>query len=343
MNGDDSTEESARLRRLIERGARMRPWSERERRALLVSLEQKLTRARAPMLGSRVPIFIGLCLIAAMVVGRERHRWSTPSAPTAERTPAKASVVPRQHRTEAPETAARVSAPRRIVVQGRGEITLESSAIASVPADLTARAGPLSFALERGRLAAQLVSAPDVPLSIVTPHAVIQVVSARFSILATESFAEVRVETGSLRMERGVRSLTVDAGASVRSNDPRLEARPPARAGWPAKLSCGKHARDGACLPRVALDAELAAENALLSLALSERDRGDASAALALLRDYERRFPRGRLTREVAIAMVRTLRREGLQLEACAHADDFARRFPDDRLTVSRLRTLCAE
>jgi hypothetical protein len=157
----------------------------------------------------------------------------------------------------------------------------------------------------------------------------------------------VAVQHGRVRVERAGRAIFVDGGQSIRSDDARFESAAPARVKRePVRRErCGPQsssAEYGSCLRRLSSGSGLNAENALLSLALLERDqRADGDAALAWLEEYERRFPRGVLTREVALAMVRTLRATARQERACAYADGYTLRFPDDPSTAARLRADC--
>jgi outer membrane protein assembly factor BamD (BamD/ComL family) len=69
--------------------------------------------------------------------------------------------------------------------------------------------------------------------------------------------------------------------------------------------------------------------------------RGDPNGALELLRQYDRRFPTGRLQAERAAAGVLALCGAGRSTEAKAAAERFQRRWPRSPL-APRVASTCA-
>ena len=246
--------------------------------------------------------------------------------------------------------------PRSISLGGRGEITLERDTVARLATPgAAAGVGPRIVELQRGRLLADVATrAADEPLSIITPHVVVLVVGTRFTVAVDSDATDVTVEHGRVRVERDGRSVFVGAGESLRSDDRRFTppvaapartaaVRPSSRGGKVRSCTAAASSSDRAsCLRRVARGTDLAAENALVALALLERTQhADRAAALARLEEYERRFPGGTLTREVALLTVRTLVESGAQREACAYAERYAARLPEDHVTLARLHASC--
>jgi hypothetical protein len=341
--------EPALLRHLIEQGGRVRPLAEVERRALLTQLERslkarKLVRARQVV----VPLAALASLALVVLLSLAQH------PPTASK-PLAHTTQPATHPLARTTPAAK---ERVLQLGGRGELVLSQDALVELPADLERGAhSPVLIALQRGTLSASVgPRAPDEPLSIVTPHVVVTVVGTRFSVRVEAGLSTVSVEHGRVRVEpagvatglaqAAARALFVDGGESVRSDDLRFERPRPAQ----RKRALAEHVcaaptsrTDRACLSQLTQGRGLAAENALVALALLERDqRHDSDAALLRLREYERRFPRGRLSQEVALSMVGTLLQRGQGREACAYAAAYARRFPADAATSQRLAAGCA-
>ena len=230
-------------------------------------------------------------------------------------------------------------------IGGRGELEVASDAKLVVPSEAELAAHhPLRIRLERGRVEARVEPrAPDEPFAIATPHLEVVVVGTRFSVAVEAAVTTVTVEHGRVRVEKAGRSVLLDAGQTLRSDDARLDPAPLSAS--PSKARCGSAGDPPlrrACLARAAGGSGLEAQNALLSLGLLERELGDRPAALARFREYQRRHPRGVLAPEVALALVQTLMREGQPAEARAAAEDYARRFPGDTATAQRLRALAA-
>jgi hypothetical protein len=352
--GKPPSDEPALLRHLIEQGGRLRPLADRERRSLLARIEASLEARRRGGVKRLVVPLAAMASVALAVVhwtqpvveGAARSVAATPVANTStSRAPGLAPQAPAHPALAAlalPQASARV-----IALGGRGEIVLEQGARATLPPDVIAGGThPVRVALQRGTLRASVAArAAHEPLSIVTPQLLVTVVGTRFSVQVDADLTTVSVEHGLVRVERAGNSVLVAGGESVRSDDVRFlrPARPQPRRSGPEHCSVpAKHPADRACLARQAQGRGLAAENALLALALLERDLlDDSSAALARLRQYERRFPRGRLRQEVALATVRTLQQRDARSEACAYAADYARRFPADAVMSRRLGAGC--
>lgn len=85
----------------------------------------------------------------------------------------------------------------------------------------------------------------------------------------------------------------------------------------------------------------LAAEVALLARANGAVSRGDPNGALELLRQYDRRFPSGRLQAERAAAGVLALCGAGRSTQAQAAAERFQKRWPRSPL-AARVASTCA-
>jgi hypothetical protein len=276
--------------------------------------------------------------------------------------------------------APRVDGARTVSLQGRGELVLAPHTVATLPPSLDALAqGAVSVHLESGRIDATVSPrGADEPFSIVTPQVTVVVVGTRFSVEVDGSATTVGVEHGRVRVEGPRGSAFVGAGESIRSDDAsfgrssagsaqgrvplaavpppeamRVPASEPAAAATRASRfepatrppSCAGLNLGGRrdCLSRAASSRGLDGENALLSLALFERNElGDGAAAVSHLREHQRRYPNGALAPEVALALAATLAAGGATEAACTTADDYARRFPRDHTTIERLRTFCA-
>jgi hypothetical protein len=275
-------------------------------------------------------------------------------------TPAKTTeTVPAILQPRAAEVVAKVPAlepaegPRAVSLQGRGELILAPHTMARLPPALEAFThGAVRIGLQSGRIDATVSPrTADEPFSIVTPQLTVVVVGTRFSVTVAGDMTSVSVEHGRVRVEKGVTSVFVGAGESVRSDDQSLEPRAvvtdsAAHQGTVTASAkpCVEHdpVRKRACLERAARIPGLSGENALFSLALLERDKlGDGAGALSHLRAYERRYPNGALAPEVALALAATLSGSGANDAACVTAASYANRFPGDRPTIERLEKFC--
>ncbi len=85
----------------------------------------------------------------------------------------------------------------------------------------------------------------------------------------------------------------------------------------------------------------LAAEVAVLRIARSKLNGGDAAGALAALNDYERERPAGALGQERAVVRVLALCQLG-RTEEARHAGELLIRLAPDSPTAKRLRGTCA-
>jgi hypothetical protein len=365
------------LSRLIEAGSRIVSLREGERSALFERVERRRTRADR----ARRWAVAGTGLAGALALGAFVLSWSGSSAPnaaapnavtlsgtgTAVEAGANGALAGADAQPSAPvgpgnaATASGAAPPpsgasspadgaqpqvRRLSLGARGELELDADAQVAVPsADELGAHQPLRIRLERGRVLASVAPrAPDAPFSIATPHLQVIVVGTRFSVTVDPAATTVAVEHGRVRVERAGRSLLLDAGQTLRSDDARLNPAPKSlRPSQPACSAADPPWRRRACLTEAAAGRGLGAQNALLSLGLLERDElGDRAAALARFREYERRHPRGVLVPEVALALVQTLMLEGQPALARAAVEDYARRFPDDAVTARRLHALAA-
>lgn len=344
MTAPHPDEEPSVLRRLIRDGARVRPLSERERNELVDELHGRVV-ARAAAQTARRRAAIGVA--CTIVVGLSLATLDFDAARTAE-APRPATAEPARAVSPAPrdDAGARAPAPaplrlpRRVSLAGRGEITLEADAVARLPEGVATRtAGPVQIDLEQGQLSASVAPRRrDEPLSIVTPQVAVVVIGTRFSVTVLAGVTTVRVMHGRVRVERAGQSVFVDGGGSLRSDDPRFVAASDAR----GAALCTDRKQRRRCLRRVARGSDLAAENALFALALLDHDeQGRPETALSHLHAYEHRFPRGVLSAEVALTVVRIHREQGHAPEACAAAQRYAQRFADAPSTLDKLQSGC--
>jgi len=90
--------------------------------------------------------------------------------------------------------------------------------------------------------------------------------------------------------------------------------------------------------PRAHSASALAAELGALDAARSRLAAGDAASALALLDDYSRAYPRGRLVLEAEVLRIDALAKSGQMAQAKKRAELFLKRHPKSVL-ASRVRT----
>ncbi|MET0342774.1 MAG: FecR family protein [Polyangiales bacterium] len=324
----DPGEEPEALQRLIARGGRVRPLDDRERAVLLARFRRRGDEVDAPP--RRVGAALGLALgaigalggVAALRLQDDSEHVPPParSASAATQTGRASTHAHAYADAGVATTAQNVRTARRFSLGGRGEIALTGDVVARVPPALEAGGqGSIEVALERGTLTASVgPRRQQEPLSIVTPHVAVVVIGTRFSVVVEGDQTKVAVEHGRVRVDRGARSVFVDAGDALKSDDPRLA--PPPDSPFPASSApCADAPQRRRCLREAARGRGLAAENALFALALHERDeRRDPDAALSLLRTYVRRFPRGVLVPDAVLTAARLLRETGREQEACA-------------------------
>lgn len=94
--------------------------------------------------------------------------------------------------------------------------------------------------------------------------------------------------------------------------------------------------------PRTSSASALTAELGALDAARSRLSSGDASGALALLDDYARTYPRGRLVLEAEVLRIDALAKSGQMSAAKRRAEAFLKRHPNSVL-ASRVRTYLTE
>jgi hypothetical protein len=94
--------------------------------------------------------------------------------------------------------------------------------------------------------------------------------------------------------------------------------------------------------PRASSASALTAELGALDAARSRLSSGDASGALALLDDYARSYPRGRLVLEAEVLRIDALAKSGQMSAAKRRAEAFLKRHPNSVL-ASRVRTYLTE
>jgi hypothetical protein len=94
--------------------------------------------------------------------------------------------------------------------------------------------------------------------------------------------------------------------------------------------------------PRAATASALTAELGALDAARSRLSAGDASAALSLLDEYSRSYPRGRLVLEAEVLRIDALAKSGQHGAAKRRAEAFLKRHPNSVL-ASRVRTYLTE
>jgi ferric-dicitrate binding protein FerR (iron transport regulator) len=319
------------LDRLVARAKVVQRLTPRERAELWNDLQLRSERrAGRPWLG----LTLGLAVLAAVVlvlsVGRGRGHHEASVAPAGE-----------VRSTTAAASAEGVVQTRTVHLGTRCDLFLSPDAEVTLPPRLDAnRRGAYQVRLLRGRIAAVVGRrGADEPLAVVTDQLRVSVVGTRFSVALEEDVTSVAVEEGKVKVESAAGMVMLTAGQSIRSDDPLLAG---AQATAPEPCAAGSLDARRACFAQAAAGAGLLAENALYALGLLERDQAhDPGAALARFREYERRFPRGVLAPEVALARAATLLRAGRGDEACAVADAFLRRFPRDQATYGRLSVIC--
>lgn len=313
------------LRRLTADGSAVRPMTADQREELWRTLTW---RARSPRRSVWRPLLVVATTAALVLVWAAR-------TPGPDQTKVARKVAPN---VPAASIGGTGRPQARVVHLGnRGELELRADAQLTLPPRVDAnQRGTYRVRLEHGQLAAAVgPRGADEPLAVETPQLAVIVVGTRFSVEVSDDLTSVAVTEGRVRVERGARAVFLSAGEAIRSDDPRLADAAPAPC--PGSLDDRR-----ACLRRRADGQGLPAENALLALGLLERGPGaDRERALALFREYQRRFPTGVLAPEVALAITTALAADGRAAQACAEADAFARRFPADRTTRERLASLC--
>ena len=331
-----SREGEQELRRLVTEGAAVRAMTSDQHDELWRSIS---SRARKPRRAPRLLMISGAASAATVWLAVSISR-PVPRAPL----PTAADHTPTAH-TASPSPSALVAPPqpgqtRTVHLGSRGDLALWPDAQVTLPPGVDAnQRGAYRVRLERGRIAAAIgPRGSDEPLAVVTPQLAVVVVGTRFWVEVSHDTTFVAVEEGRVRIERGEHTVFLGAGDSIRSDDPRLQNERPGDPCAGETVLAGRRA----CLTREAAGRGLAAENALFALGLLERDQGgDRVRAMALFREYQRRFPTGILGPEVALTVTSLLAAEGNHRQACAEADVFAHRFPRDQLTHERLLRIC--
>ena len=143
MSAPDPDDEPSALRRLIRDGGRVRPLSDGERAALFVRMKQRMEKP-APQPALRRLVAAGVACTA--LVGLTLFNTDSGKAPsdppkTAGSTPSASAPV----RSPADAGMASVKdAVRRVSLAGRGEIVLDTQAIARLPAKIETRRSAIS-------------------------------------------------------------------------------------------------------------------------------------------------------------------------------------------------------
>lgn len=304
---DEADPSGADKRELLREGSELRAWPQARREAVWRAIEARaesrpLTFARLAALGAPALAV----LLAVVVVVRSRG-------------------------------------PHRLPVGELGQITLGDDArISAAPT-----ADHPELRLEAGTIEAQVNHRPPgQPFTVVTPQVRVVVVGTHFTVKVEGARTEVSVQEGRVRVEAPAAQAYVSAGETLRSDDPRLQPPPKPVAPQPeenrlekgvavvprcAELA-GPDARD-ACFAGTAHGSGLDAENALVSLALERRDRGELPGAIEVLREYQSRFPGGIFAPEVGIELVHELADASRFDDARAAAEKLERMFPDDPRT----------
>lgn len=201
--------------------------------------------------------------------------------------------------------------------------TAEPVASAPLPA-----AAPVPRELERGRMSGT-TSSTGRGLVVLTPQLRIVVAASTRYEVASYEVSSVVVHQGEAFVQRrgGGPRVALRSGEQLLSTDPRLGAvdvvaSPMAVASSPPppaaeqrvertaatvspSAGCSEAAVREPCLRREANGTGLAAQNALLALALLYRDRHEPDRALAVLEESLERFPRGALLPEVRLNRVK--------------------------------------
>jgi hypothetical protein len=340
--------------RLLDEASRIRPWPEVARRATRERIERSLHGRRAARaewtrrIWILVPVAAALLLIVLVRSSAEDARRL-------------AAEVPDEHRE-------RVTAPAP-------EVLRVGAAIVQPRPGARVNVRDRRLFLDEGRLEAR-VGEPAVEFR--APSIVVVGQRTSFAMSVERAETTVTVYEGELRViGPGGGALTVAAGETLRSDDARLSStrapsppvertigapevrrapraaktnvavpapaavelapsRAPASARSERIDACARLAGDArrACLAALADGQDLAAETALYALARDAR----AGEAIARLREYGRRFPRGVFAPEAALLLVDALDRAGAHDEATAAARSFVERFPDDPRAARVLR-----
>ncbi len=228
----------------------------------------------------------------------------------------------------------------RIIALG-AEATLDVTAEGEI--DLPPSTGERRVVLKAGEVCAE-VAHRDVPsegpLVVEAPRLKVVVVGTHFCVSTESGVSTVSVTRGRIRAESpSGSSVFVDAGESIRSDDPRLaltvrkvelpalvpsQVRAPTA---PATSRCADAAsipERRSCYARAAKGTDIAAQNALYGLGFLERDDAhDGPAAIVAWQTYTARFPKGIFAPETALASMSELVNESRYAEALREADRY--------------------
>lgn len=222
-----------------------------------------------------------------------------------------------------------------IDLPGLGTLTLSADASFRGPT-VSDTTGELLLHLDAGKLDAQIDHRSAVrPFAVVTPDAKVVVVGTRFSVDIIGGSSRIAVDQGQVRVEVRERVWLLSAGDRLSTSDEALRALTPEGSKPRALIEDCARGHDSepqrACYREAAAGSDLDAENALYALGLLEqRSAGRGAEALEAFRAYQRRFPRGLLATEVALATLIELVHQHRDREALDEARRFAVAYPDD-------------
>ena len=237
--------------------------------------------------------------------------------------------------------------PQRGRGQGEGAVHLvDLGSLGTLEAGTAAvyhMAGPRTLLLSSGRVCATIRHRdPSMgPFVVLAPSLRVVDLGTRFCVETAAGRTAVEVTEGKVRVEaEGGRSVSVAAGQRVDSADARLV---PASAAAPVPAVAPQEATPPSCDRLGALEArercfaaastgdDLAAQNALYSLALLARDqRRDGAAALTLFQTYLHRFPAGPLAPEASLGILTELEAESRYAAAAAEAQRYLTAHPGE-------------
>jgi hypothetical protein len=320
-----------KTRELLDQAASVRAWPAEERERGWRRLANRGSRSSRPARRISWSLAFALVLVAgAWLFSRARPPATLPPA--------------------APPPA-----PARVVQLGaRGSVVLSPEATSEW---VRHSADELSMELHGGHAAVRVpIDEPTPAVRIVTPSVRVVGFGRRFAVSVEGQITRVEVFDGELRLETAARSLTVHAGESLRSDDPRLAAAeehadelpaktPPRRARTAQYDECADLGEGAySCYRQIALDSNgPSAANALYAMGVFARDRlHEPLAALSHFRAYQSRFPHGPLWPEATLAVIELTIRTGHASEASAEARKFLQRLPDHPAAL-RVRNIATQ
>ena len=279
------------------------------------ALEQRLRRSRRDHRLMRTVVAVSAA--TALVCGWFAFARLHPSTPPPV-TPAAVEPAP------APD----VLPPGRSRLADGSHITLSEAGVARVN---SVKGQETRVELQQGRVGVDVVrQLPGNRFVVETSGYEFRVVGTRFTVTTSQARPRLEVQEGTVEVWRKRQRLArVVAGARWPESTPP-EPMPSTTVSTPPRettSNCLTMTRAGnsvggeACLARRARSGGVDAELALYELArLRQNVRGNSTGAIAALREYQRRFPRGAFRSEVQLTLIELLGATGRSAEAAAEA-----------------------